>query len=163
MALLPIKTFGDPVLRERCNELGKIDSRTIELINNLLETMYTNNGLGLAANQVGVVERIFVYDVGDGPVVCINPRIVDESDELLEEGEGCLSLPGVQIPIRRPRKVEIEYVDIKGKKRRAIGEGLLARLFKHEIDHLDGSLLLDFAEKEDRAAALKILNETQSL
>ncbi len=161
MAILPIKTFGDPVLRERCKELKKIDSKTGELARNLLETMYANNGLGLAANQIGVVERVFVYDVGEGPVVCINPRIVEESDELLEEGEGCLSLPGVQIPIRRPQKVEIEYIDLKGGKRKVIGEGLLARLFKHEIDHLEGSLLLDWVGKEVRAAALKILNEAE--
>jgi peptide deformylase len=161
MAILRLRTFGDPVLREKCCPLKEIDERTRQLAQNLIETMYHYNGLGLAANQVGVVKSIFVYDMGEGPVVCINPRIVAESEEKVEEGEGCLSLPGVQVPVSRPLQVEIEYTDIEGGKRRAVGEGLLARLFKHEMDHLQGRLLLDETDRQSRVAALTILSQLE--
>lgn len=159
MAILRIRTFGDPVLREKCAEVTTIDEKSVKLVKDLVETLYHVSGLGLAANQVGVVERLFVYDVGEGPVACFNPEVAYVSEEVEEEEEGCLSLPNLQIPISRPSVVELEFTDLKGKRQRVRGEGLLARLFMHETDHLDGSLLLDRASRENRAAAMKILNE----
>lgn len=158
MAILTVRTFGDPVLRERCAELEVIDERSTRLVRDLLDTMYHYNGLGLAANQVGVVERLFVFDLGEGPVACFNPEVVEESSDLVEEEEGCLSLPGVSVPVSRPAVVELGFTDIEGKRRRLRGEGLMARLFRHEMDHLDGGLLLERASRENRIRALKMLD-----
>lgn len=158
MAILTVRTFGDPVLRERCAEVDVIDERSARLVRDLLETLYHYNGLGLAANQVGVVERLFVFDLGEEPVACFNPEITYESEELIEEEEGCLSLPNVSVPVSRPAVVELEFTDLKGKRRRLRGEGLLARLFRHEMDHLDGGLLLERATRESRVLAMKMLN-----
>lgn len=158
MAILQIRTFGDPVLRERCAEVARIDKQSVKLVQDLFETLYHVSGLGLAANQVGVVERLFVFDLGEGPVACFNPDIVYESEETLEEEEGCLSLPYVQVPVSRPAVVEIEFTNLKGERKRIRGEGLLARLFRHEMDHLDGSLLLERATRENRILAMKMLN-----
>jgi|YNPNPStandDraft_1061719.scaffolds.fasta_scaffold11549_6 peptide deformylase len=159
MAVLRIITFGDPILKEPCREVAEITGKTRRLADDLVETMYHASGLGLAANQTGVVERIFVFDLGEGPRVCINPRIIFESPELLEEEEGCLSLPGVQILVARPQVVEIEYTDLEGKTRRLRGEGLMARLFRHELDHLDGRLLLERAGREERVRALRQMQD----
>ncbi len=159
MAILSIRTFGDPVLREKCAEVTNIDEKSVKLVKDLIETLYNVSGLGLAANQVGVVERLFVFDVGDGPVACFNPEIVYQSEETEEEEEGCLSLPNVQVPVERPSVVEIEFTDLKGNRIRMRGEGLLARLFMHETDHLDGGLLLERASRTNRIAAMKILNQ----
>lgn len=158
MAILRIRTFGDPVLRERCAEVTTINKKSAKLVKDLLETLYHASGLGLSANQVGVVERLFVFDVGEGPVACFNPEIIYESSETEEEEEGCLSLPNVQIPIIRPSVMEIEFTDLKGERKRLKGEGLIARLFRHEIDHLDGGLLLERATRENRVLAMKVLN-----
>ncbi len=163
MAILRIRTFGDPVLREKCPELMEIDKNTAQLAENLMESMYYANDLGLSANQIGMVERVFVFDLGEGPVVCVNPRIVSEFSETEEEEEGCLSLPNVHIPIARPRAVEIEYFDLKGRRKGLRGEGLLARLFRHEMDHLEGSLLLERADRENRVLAMKALTEEQRI
>jgi peptide deformylase len=157
MAVLMIRTFGDPVLKERCREVREISEKTRKFSQDLIETMYRASGLGLAANQVGVVESIFVFDLGEGPQVCLNPRITYESDEKREEEEGCLSLPSVQIPVIRPYEVEIEFTDLEGKTRRLRGEGLMARLFRHEMDHLEGRLLLSRAGREDRVRAMRQL------
>jgi peptide deformylase len=158
MAILRIRTFGDPVLRERCAEVATIDRKSVKLVKDLVETLYHVSGLGLAANQVGVVERLFVFDLGEGPVACFNPEIIFESSDTVEEEEGCLSLPNVQIPIPRPSEVEIEFTDLKGVRKRLRGEGLTARLFRHEMDHLDGGLLLERATRENRVLAMKVLN-----
>ena len=157
MAVLMIRTFGDPVLKEKCREVREISEKTRRFSRDLIETMYRASGLGLAANQVGVVESIFVFDLGEGPQVCLNPRITYESDEKREEEEGCLSLPSVQIPVIRPYEVEIEFTDLEGKTRRLRGEGLMARLFRHEMDHLEGRLLLSRAGREDRVRAMRQL------
>ncbi len=159
MAILRIITFGDPVLKEPCREIREITDMTRKLADDLLETMYHASGLGLAANQTGVIERLFVFDLGEGPRVCINPRIVFESQELQEEEEGCLSLPGVQIPVARPLVVEIEFTDLGGRQKRLRGEGIMARLFRHELDHLDGRLLLERASRDERVKALRQLHE----
>lgn len=159
MAILRIRTFGDPVLREKCKEVADIDEKSVKLVKDLVETLYGASGLGLAANQVGVMERLFVFDIGDGPVACFNPEITYTSEETEEEEEGCLSLPNVQIPVARPSVVEMDFTDLKGNRQHVRGEGLLARLFMHETDHLDGGLLLERASRPSRIAAMKILNE----
>ncbi len=158
MAVLKIRTFGDPVLRERCAEVATIDERSAKLVRDLVETLYHYSGLGLAANQVGVVERLFVFDLGEGAVACFNPEITYESEEQIEEEEGCLSLPNVQVPVSRPAVVEMEFTDLSGERKRVRGEGLLARLFRHEVDHLEGGLLLERATRENRVLAMKMLD-----
>ncbi len=157
MAILQIRTFGDPVLKERCREVTEITDKTKRFSQDLIETMYRSSGLGLAANQVGVVERIFVFDIGEGPRVCINPEVIFESDEQLEQEESCLSLPQVAVVVARPAEMEIEFTDLDGKRARLRGEGLMARLFRHEIDHLDGRLLLSRLSREERLKAMRQL------
>src|SRR3984957_17007710 len=113
MAGLPIRQYGDPVLKERTREVDDIDGALVSLVDSMIETMYAAPGTGLAANQVGVQRRIFVYDIGDGPRAVINPRIVETSGEWTYE-EGCLSIPGLSWDILRPNAVHLIGVDLDG-------------------------------------------------
>jgi peptide deformylase len=124
----------------------------------MIETMYAAPGVGLAANQVGIQRRIFVYDAGEGPHVVINPTIVEVSDEW-DYDEGCLSVPGLYFPIKRPRKVTLTGLDLDGSEFTRVGEDLVGRIFLHETDHLDGFLLLDRLDPEIRKKAMRALRE----
>lgn len=157
MATLPIRTFGDPVLRERCREVSRVDEEIRKLVENLRDSLPQPGGAGLSANQIGVTLRVFVYENEGDIVPCINPRIISVSEETEEEMEGCLSLPGITLPVRRHLRVELEYLDLEGKTRRMEAEGWLARVLQHETDHLDGLLILDRTDRESRAKALKEL------
>lgn len=145
MALRNIVTVGDPVLTKKCRPVVKFDDRLAQLIDDMKETMRNANGVGLAAPQVGVLRRLVVIEVEeDHPVFLINPEIVYESGE--QEGpEGCLSIPGRSGIVRRPMKVTVRATGYDGKPLEITGEGLLARAFCHEIDHLDGKLYTDIA------------------
>ena len=156
MATFPIRTFGDPVLKQRCPEVTEIDGTLARLADDMIETMYAAPGVGLAANQVGVQKRIFVYDAGDGPFTVVNPTIV-ETSESWEYEEGCLSVPGLYFPIVRPRCVTLKGYNLDGKEFVREGQDLLSRIFLHETDHLDGFLLLDRLESDLRKEAMKIL------
>ena len=156
MATFPIRTFGDPVLKQRCSEITEIDGSLARLADDMIETMYAAPGVGLAANQVGIQRRIFVYDAGDGPHVVINPTIVEMSEEWHYE-EGCLSVPGLYFPITRPRKVTLTGLDLHGREFTQVGEDLLGRIFLHETDHLDGFLLLDRLDPDIRKKAMQWL------
>lgn len=158
MATFPIRTFGDPVLKQRCADITEIDESVRRLADDMLETMYKAPGVGLAANQVGVQRRIFVYDVGEGPQVVINPTIVETSEEW-DYDEGCLSVPGLYFPIIRPRRVTLTGLDLDGVEFTREGEDLLGRVFLHETDHLDGRLLLDRLEPDVRREAMRVLRE----
>jgi peptide deformylase len=158
MATFPIRTFGDPVLKQRCSEITEIDGTLARLADDMIETMYAAPGVGLAANQVGIQRRIFVYDAGDGPEVVINPTIVDTSEEWHYD-EGCLSVPGLYFPIQRPRKVTLTGLDLHGREFTRVGEDLLGRIFLHETDHLDGFLLLDRLDPDLRKKAMGALRE----
>ncbi|MGE5581917.1 MAG: peptide deformylase [Bacillota bacterium] len=147
MALLNIKTLGDPVLRQKAKEIPKITKRIRSLAKDMLETMYNANGAGLAAPQVGVLERLVVIDTGEGPLVLINPKIEFREGQN-KDSEGCLSIPGRSEYVTRSEKVTVSYYNLEGKKVTSTGNGLLARAFQHEIDHLDGVLYIDYLQKE---------------
>ena len=147
MATRKIREIGDEVLTKPCKEVTKITLRTKVLINDMLDTMYEALGVGLAAPQVGVLKRIVVIDVGEGPIVLINPEIIETSGEQSGE-EGCLSVPGKSGMVTRPNYVKVRALNEDMEKIELEGEGLLARAFCHEIDHLDGKMYVDLVEGE---------------
>ena len=141
MAIRAIREIGDDILEKQCKAVPKMTLRTKILIGDMLETMYESNGVGLAAPQVGVLKRIVVIDVGEGPIILINPQIIETSGE-----EGCLSVPGKFGIVTRPNYVKVRAFDENMNEFEMEGEGLLARAFCHEIDHLDGKLYVGLAE-----------------
>ncbi len=161
MASYPIRVFGDPVLKSPTAEVSDIDGAFVKLVDAMVQTMYDAPGVGLAAPQVGVQQRFFVYDVGDGPEVLVNPRIVEATGEWTYE-EGCLSIPGLAFEIVRPKLVTIEAKDLDGNDVVVQGDELLGRVFLHETDHLDGVLMFDRMEKSERKRALKLWREQGS-
>ncbi|HTN81246.1 MAG TPA: peptide deformylase [Acidimicrobiales bacterium] len=158
MAPYSIRLFGDPVLKQRAAEITEIDGRLARLAEDMLTTMYDAPGLGLAAPQVGVQKRMFVYDIGDGPRTLINPVISESSGEW-EYDEGCLSVPGLSFEIVRPKEILLTGVDLDGNEVSFEADELLARLFQHELDHLDGILLLEHLDESQRKSALKELRK----
>ena len=156
MSGLPIRQYGDPVLKERTREVENIDGSVATLVESMIETMYAAPGTGLAANQVGVQRRIFVYDVGEGARTIINPRIVESDGEWLYD-EGCLSVPGLSWEIVRPNAVHLVGLDLDGNEISLEATELEGRVFQHELDHLDGILLVERLDEDQRKAALKIL------
>ena len=145
MALRKIRELGDEVLTKKCKEVTKMTLRTKILINDMLDTMYESMGVGLAAPQVGILKRIVVIDVGDGPIILINPVIVEQSGEQTGE-EGCLSVPGKAGVVTRPDHVKVKALNEEMEEIELEGEGLLARAFCHEIDHLEGKMYVELAE-----------------
>jgi peptide deformylase len=154
--MLPIRTYGDPVLKQATQEVEEIDGRIARLVDDMIVTMHEAPGVGLAANQVGVQKRLFVYDVGDGPRAVINPRIVESAGEWTFE-EGCLSVPGLSWPIVRPDRIHLVGVDLDGNELSIEAEEYEARVFQHELDHLDGVLLIERLDPDRRRDALRIL------
>ena len=158
MAPYSIRLVGDPVLRQRAAEVTTIDGRLARLADDMIATMYEAPGVGLAAPQVGVEKRLFVYDVGEGPHTVVNPEIVDHAGEWAYE-EGCLSVPGLSWEIVRPRQVHLRGVDLDGNDVSIEADDLLARCFQHELDHLDGVLLLERLDPDTRRAAMRTIRE----
>jgi peptide deformylase len=154
--IFPIRVFGDPVLRQRATEVKEIDAKIVRLSGEMIETMYAAPGVGLAAPQVGIERRIFVYDVGEGPVTVVNPRIVESRGEW-EYEEGCLSVPDLHWPIVRPKEVHLVGLDLEGNELSIEGDELLGRVLQHELDHLDGILLLERLDKDQRKQAMRVL------
>lgn len=172
MAQLPIRIFGDPVLRERAAEVTAFDDALGRLADDMLETMRAASGAGLAANQVGVLKRLFVWELpehagGDGEddmEACgepgergayVNPEVLETSEEIQEGEEGCLSFPGLFYPTARPLRARIRAYDVHGRELEREGQGLLARIFLHEIDHLNGILFIDHLARHDRKEAMR--------
>jgi len=143
--ILPIVTHPDPVLRQKAQPIKKITKKVKKLAPNMLETMYAAEGVGLAGPQVGVGKRIIVIDIGDGPLVLINPQILNKSGQA-RDVEGCLSIPGRNAYVTRAAKVRVTGLDLDGRRVELEGEGYLARAFQHEIDHLDGVLFIDYLD-----------------
>ena len=142
MAILNIVTSEDEVLRKKCRPVDKITPRTLTLLDDMLDTMRAANGVGLAAPQVGILRRIVIVDIGEGLIEMINPEIIATEGE--QEGEeGCLSVPDEVGIVKRPNIVTVQATDRNGEPFTIRGEGLLARAFCHEIDHLDGKLFID--------------------
>ena len=159
MAILPIRKFGDPALRQRAQEVERVTDLHKRLIEDMYETMRDAPGVGLAGPQVGVMERIFVWEVGEEHGAVINPVIVSRSDEQEEGEEGCLSLPGIYYPVTRPTAVRVEGLDENGNHVSLDAEGLLARVCQHETDHLDGVLFIDRLAEDLRKEALTTLRD----
>lgn len=145
MALREIRVQGDPVLEKVCKEVKEITPRTQDLIDDMIETMYEANGVGLAAPQVGILKRIVVIDVGEGPIVMINPRIVSVDGEQTGD-EGCLSVPGKAGCVTRPNYVMARFLNEDMQECEIEGTELLARAICHELDHLDGHLYVEKVE-----------------
>lgn len=146
MAVRPIRVLGDPVLRRRAEEVPAVDDEVRALIADMFDTMRAAEGIGLAAPQVGVSWRVLVADIGadgPGPLALVNPVLVEASPERERAWEGCLSLPGLEAEVERSVRVVVEGLDGEGRPIRLEAEGLLARCLQHEIDHLDGRLILD--------------------
>ena len=158
MAIFPLRTFGDPVLRAVTTPVSVIDAGVEKLVADLIETMYDAPGVGLAANQIGVSRAVAVFDAqdGEGARVLINPEIVETEGEWVYE-EGCLSVPGHFWSISRPEYVRVTSLNLDGEQVEFEGEALLGRVLLHEIGHLNGELLIDHLEKPVKKAALRDL------
>ena len=158
MAPFAIRKYGDPVLRQRAAEVTEIDGKLVKLADDMLVTMYDEPGAGLAAHQVGVQKRLFVYDVGDGPRTIVNPQIV-ESDGEWAYDEGCLSIPGLSFELVRPNHVHLVGYDLDGNELSIEASELEGRCFQHELDHLDGILYIERLDEDQRKAALKAIRQ----
>jgi peptide deformylase len=157
-----IRTFGDPVLKQRAKDVTEIDGDLARVVETMVETMYEALGVGLAAPQVGIQKRLFTYDVGDGPDVLINPEIVEASGEWTYD-EGCLSVPALHFEIVRPKVITVRGLDLDGEEVVIEGDELMGRMLLHEIDHLDGVLLLDRLEPDVRKEAMRELRRRDGL
>ena len=166
MATRPIVLYGDPVLREKSQSIEKIDDEIKDLVTNMIATLKKAQGLGLAANQVGVAKRVFiiemsVIDGSDETLVCINPEITETAGEV-EYEEGCLSFPGIFERVTRPAEGVLRATDLDGNKFEIRADGLLARTLLHELDHLNGKLFIDYLSSLSRQLISKKLKKLRS-
>ena len=164
MTIKEIITVPDEILKKVSNPIEKIGSDEKKLINDLFETMYHSNGIGLAAVQVGILKRVLVVDVSSKnekkqPIALINPVIKNLSDEMSVYEEGCLSIPETFVEIERPKICEIEYIDEKGSKKNLKCDGLLSTCVQHEINHLDGKLIIDHLSKLKKDFIIKKISK----
>ena len=160
MAVLPILTLPDPVLRKKAKPVERIDAELRRLMDDMLATMYDAPGIGLAALQVGVLRRLIVMDPAKdeapkSPLVMINPEILERSEEMRTHEEGCLSIPDFTAEIERPARTRVSYIDREGKKREAELEGIWSTLVQHEIDHLNGVLFIDYLSRLKREMVVR--------
>ena len=153
-----IRIIGDPVLRRRAADITDVDGTLVRIVEGMVETMYAADGVGLAAPQIGVQKRLFVWDLGDGPRTIVNPQIVESDGEWVYD-EGCLSVPGLSWDIVRPKQVHVIGRDLDGNEISVEADEIEARLFQHELDHLDGTLLIERLDSDTRKAALRTLRE----
>jgi peptide deformylase len=158
VSILPIREYGDPVLNTPTSVVEEIDGKIAALAESMIETMYEAPGVGLAANQIGVQKRMFVYDQGEGPFVVINPVIVETSGEWTYL-EGCLSVPDLAWEITRANEVHLKGFDLDGNELDIQTQEYQGRIFQHEVDHLDGVLLVERLTDEQRKEAKQILRE----
>ena len=141
---LKIRLYGDPILRRKASLVKAVGPAERMLIAAMMETMVEHKGIGLAAPQVGISEQILVADIGEGPMVVVNPQILQRSGSQLKE-EGCLSIPGVMVNVKRPKKIRVRYLNEDNKMMEQEFSDLLARVILHETDHLKGKLIIDYA------------------
>ena len=162
MSILPIRTLGSPVLREPCREVETFDALLERLYQDMVATMYEAPGVGLAAPQIGLSLRFFVFDSNDGkgPHAVANPVLSEQEGEQKDD-EGCLSIPGLWYPTPRAMHARVEGLDLKGRPISFEGEELLARIFQHETDHVNGLLFIDRLSEEDRRQAMAQLREIE--
>jgi peptide deformylase len=160
VATYSIRQFGDPVLKRRAKDVEDVDGAFATTVDAMYDTMFQADGGGLAAPQVGIGRRFFVYKTDDGPQVAINPEIVDSSGEIAWT-EGCLSIPGLGFEIVRPEIVTLRALDLDGNEILIEADDYLGRMFQHEIDHLDGILAIDRVDPDERKQALKALRDQE--
>ena len=158
MSTYPVRVFGDPVLKQKAKDVTDLDGALARFVDTMVDTMYEASGVGLAAPQVGVQKRMFTFDVGEGPQVLINPEVAEATGEWVYE-EGCLSIPGFHFEIVRPKVVTMTGLDLDGNEVTIEGDELLGRVFLHELDHLDGVLMLDRLDPDERKRALRELRD----
>jgi peptide deformylase len=165
LALAQIRQYPDPVLRLQAREIDDFDADLQQLVERMTRLMLDARGVGLAANQVGVLRRVFILqaDEDEEPQALVNPTIVERSDELELEDEGCLSLQGVVVPVERVVRIRLEALDAAGEPVELELEGLAARVAQHEVDHLDGVLIVDRTTDEGRRDALGVLRQAAAL
>jgi peptide deformylase len=152
---LDIRKFGDPVLKTRAGPVENFDESLLRLTKDMIATMRDNEGVGLAATQVGRLKRVFVAAIEDDEYVVVNPVLTGISETTETATEGCLSIPGIQVDVERPTAVTISGQDVSGKPLQIEASDLLARVLQHEVDHLDGVLILDRTDRESRKAAMR--------
>jgi peptide deformylase len=148
-----IRTYGDPVLKSQSLAIENIDDKLVRLTDAMFDIMYEAPGIGLAAPQIGVQKQLFVYDIGDGADVLINPVVVESSGEWVYE-EGCLSIPGLYVEMVRPKEILLKGINIDGEEVTVEADELLSRLFQHELDHLNGVLMFERMTPDQRTEAL---------
>jgi peptide deformylase len=156
---LDIRTFGDPVLKTCASPVERFDDSLSHLAQEMLATMREQEGVGLAANQVGRLKRILVAAVEDQEYVIVNPTIEERARSTEKDLEGCLSIPGIQVEVERPTAVTVSGQDASGAPLRLEASGLLARVLQHEVDHLDGVLILDRTDRQSRKDAMREMRE----
>ena len=166
MSIKPIITVPNEILKKTSDPIENIGEREKKLVNDLFETMYNSNGIGLAAVQVGILKRILVVDISTkeekkNPLCFINPVIKKISDETSVYEEGCLSIPDTFIEIERPKICEVEYIDLDGKLKNIKCDGLLSTCLQHEINHLDGKLIIDHLTKLKRDIIIKKISKNK--
>jgi len=152
---LDIRTFGDPVLKTRAAPVESFDDSLARLTEDMLATMRENDGVGLAANQVGRLRRVLVASVEDDDYVIVNPVLSDMSETTERGQEGCLSIPGINVEVDRPTAVTVTGQDASGEPLRIEAKDMLARVLQHEVDHLDGVLILDRTDRQSRKEAMR--------
>jgi peptide deformylase len=160
VATYEIRQLGDPVLKQRSKDVENLDGNFARTVEAMYETMYDADGGGLAAPQVGIGRRFFVFKTEDGPQVAINPQVVEASGEE-EWTEGCLSIPGIGFEIVRPALVTLRATDLDGNELLIEADDYLGRMFQHEIDHLDGILAIDRVDPDERKKALRAIRERE--
>lgn len=158
---LKVRLYGDPCLRKKSAVVKSVGPGERMLIKSMIATMHGHKGIGLAAPQVGINQRIFVADIGEGPYVFINPRIVRKSGSGVIE-EGCLSIPGVTVNVKRALKVSVKYTDENDQEQERVFEDLMARVILHENDHLNGKLIVDYASLLEKKKLKKQLDEIKN-
>ena len=156
---LDVRTFGDPVLKTRASPVEGFDGSLSHLAEEMLATMREHDGVGLAANQVGRLKRILVAALEEEEFVLVNPVVEETAGTTEKDLEGCLSIPGIQVEVERPTAITVSSQDVSGDPLKIEASGLLARILQHEIDHLDGVLILDRTDRESRKAALREMRE----
>jgi len=154
-----VRTFGDPALKSRASKVKDFDEPLKQLAEDMMRVMRERDGVGLAANQIGRLKRIFVAAYEDEEYVIVNPEIEERSETTEKDTEGCLSIPETRVEVERPTAVTVTGQDLSGAPVRVDAEGLLARIFQHEIDHLDGVLILDRTDRESRKTAMREIRE----
>ena len=162
LALAQIRQYPDPVLRLRAREVEDFDGDLAQLVERMMRLMEDARGVGLAANQVGILRRVFIFQADEEaePLALVNPSIVERSEEVKLEDEGCLSLQGVLVPVERPLRIRLRALDAAGEPVELELEGLGARVAQHEVDHLDGVLIVDRTTPEGRREALAVLRQS---